>query len=87
MERCKPGHKTRAAVQMDSRNCILHLAPAAREEQLGLEGLEAIWWSDSSPQVQGEASLACCHFWPLGCGVVRADAKEPRKKDKEHILA
>ena len=33
------------------------------------------------PQVQGEESLACCHFWPEGCGVVRADAKEPRKKE------
>ena len=31
-------------------------------------------------QVQGEESLAWCHFWPTGCGVARAHAKEPRKK-------
>lgn len=34
-------------------------------------------------QVQGEESLAWCHFWPTGCGVARADAKEPRKKKKK----
>ena len=34
-------------------------------------------------QVQGEESLAWCHFWPTGCGVARADAKEPRKKKRE----
>ena len=38
-------------------------------------------------QVQGEESLAWCHFWPTGCGVARADAKEPRKKKRERERA